>query len=479
MMKKKKLHFKRISAALMAVAMILPVTGQTALADEDYWPTGPEVVAPSAIVMEQETGTILYEKNSTDAHYPASITKILTGLLTVENSDLNDEITFSQEAVFNTEGSGIARDVGEVMTVEQTLYGMMLASANECAYALAEHVSGNVGDFAQLMNDRVASLGCVNTHFSNPHGLQDENHYTCAYDMALIAREAFKNEAFRKIMGAKTYTIPYTNKHQDEETYLQNHHEMLYPLKTREYLYDYCVGGKTGYTTVAGATLVTYATKDNMTLVCVVMNSTTADNYRDTRSLFDYCFDNFQLLSVAENEDKVTSGVDTGRFSDSSEFFEVDDEGVIVLPKAATFSDAEGSIDYDNAHDNVVATLNYTYAGRSVGSADVVLNEVETGDFVFDTPDTLMDRGQVQVNLKNILIVVAIIIAAILLTVVLALTIPKIYYEARRKRSQNKKGPERHVIENSLDRRRRRSERRHSGRKERFGTKNTDRKIFK
>ena len=183
--------------------------------------------------MEQETGTILYSKNMDDQHYPASITKIMTALLVLENCDLDETVTFSAEAVYGTElgSSSIARDVGEEMTVEQTLYGMMLESANECAYALGEHVAGDIPTFVDMMNERAKELGCTNTHFNNTNGLPDEEHYTSAHDMALIARAAYAIPKFAEIVGTKNYTIPPTNKHEDS-TPLNNHHQMLLDFLT-------------------------------------------------------------------------------------------------------------------------------------------------------------------------------------------------------------------------------------------------------
>ena len=155
------------------------------------------------------------------ARYPASTTKLMTALLALEHSNLDETITFSSDAVFKNEtnSSHIARDVGEQMSMEQTLYGVLLASANECAYAIAEHVGANMGGdyntFIQAMNDRAKELGCVNTHFVNSSGLHDDQHYTCAYDLALIAREAYQNETLRKMVGTRRYEIPPTNKHAD------------------------------------------------------------------------------------------------------------------------------------------------------------------------------------------------------------------------------------------------------------------------
>jgi D-alanyl-D-alanine carboxypeptidase len=147
------------------------------------------------------------------------------------------------------------------MTMEECLYAVMLESANECAYAVAEHVGaklgGNYQTFIDLMNEKAKELGCTNTHFNNANGLPDEDHWTSARDMALISAEAYKNENFRIIISTPRYVIPPTNKHKDK-TYLNNHHEMIHNYKTDKYLYKYALGGKTGYTQAAGATLVSY-----------------------------------------------------------------------------------------------------------------------------------------------------------------------------------------------------------------------------
>lgn len=350
-----------------------------------YWPQGPEVQSSSAIVMELSTGLILYEKNINDVHYPASITKILTTLLVLENSKMDEVVTFSKDSVYKTEGSGIARDVGEEMTMEQCLYAVMLASANECAYAVAEHVAGDIDSFVNMMNERCAALGCKNTHFNNCNGLPDEQHYTSAYDMALIAREAYNNESFRIICGTKTYTIPFTNKHKDEETFLQNHHQMLYPYRTREYLYDYCLGGKTGYTTAANSTLVTYAEKDGMTLVCVVMDAPGSGHYEDTRALFDFCFDNFKKMNVSENEDsyEVKDENKSGSFNNSQPFVSLDEQGSVILPVTAEFKDADPEIIYDYADSDVLGSIQYTYSGRVVGRADILATDAQIEQFEF------------------------------------------------------------------------------------------------
>lgn len=361
-----------------------------------YWPEGPDTQSPCVIVMEQQTGTVLYEKQADEQHYPASITKIMTALLALENSSMDEVVTFSEDAVYKTEGSGIWRDIGEKMTMEQCLYALMLNSANECAYAIAEHVAGTVEAFVDMMNERAKKIGCKNTHFNNPHGLTDPDHYTCCRDMALIAAEAYKNENFRIIIGTARYNIPPTNKH-DEITYLQNHNEMLYPYHSRgQYQYEYCTGGKTGYTEAANSTLVTYAEKDGMTLVCVIMNTISPSQWEDSLALYKYYFDNFQVFNIEENETRFEEDEkNVGALNINADYVDLDRNDVIVLPKTAEFDEAEPEVSYDSEDERVVAKLNYTFAGHEVGSADIVRTgaQIETFAFGNEMPETETQRA--------------------------------------------------------------------------------------
>ncbi len=345
----------------------------------EEWPSDTYADAGSAIVMEISTGTVLYEKNADAVNFPASITKIMTALLVVENCNMDEQVVFSEDAVYKNEGntSHIYRDIGEIMTVEETLYGMMLSSANECAWALGEHVTGgSMTEFVDMMNEKAKSLGCTNTHFCNPNGLPDDNHVTTARDMALIAAEAYKNETFRIISGTGFYTIPVTNKH-SEPTYCANHHKMLYPYQgDRRYLYDGCVGGKTGYTVAAGNTLVTFAVKDNMPLVCVIMNGDSPGHYNDTARLFNYCFDNFKLLNISDYE-KDSSLVNKDSFA------YVEDNEHVVIPKSAEFSDLKRTEITEGISDDLVGVIEYRYDGKVVGAADVKMNVATNYTFEF------------------------------------------------------------------------------------------------
>ena len=418
-------------AACLILTIISAVClGKVDVKAADYWPDAPETLSPGVILMEESTGTILYEKNSDEAHYPASITKIMTTLLALENGNLSDMVTFSDDAINNTEGSGIARDYGEQMTLEQCLYGVMLESANECAYAVAEHVGGTVENFVDMMNAKAKELGCTNTHFANPHGLQDENHYTTAHDMALIAQAAYQNETFRIIIGTKMYTIPPTNKHA-EETVLRNHHDMLctYHNANRKYLYPYCVGGKTGYTATANSTLVTYAEKDGMTLICVVMDTQSPNQFIDTVNLFDYAFDNFQVLNVSENDTDYSAEatVDNGNLNNIAPFVELDKDAVIVLPKTAEFSDTSSSVEYNDSDPEIAGSITYTYAGRNVGKADIKTTGVVVEGYAFDNESTEEEEQEVVSTVQVRPIVVVLLIVAVILLGVLLFFLKRFY----------------------------------------------------
>lgn len=285
------------------------------------WPQGPAIEAASATVMDLDSGTFLYSKNAEATQYPASITKIMTTLLLVENCDLDDEITFSEIVYDIEEGSShCGIHPGETMTLRDAAYGIMLESANDISNGVAEYIAGSVSGFADMMNERAAEIGCVNTHFSNPHGLYRDDHYTCAYDMALIAAEAFRNPAFREITGTRIHTIPETNL-VEEERYLYNHNKMLQPEE--DYYKSYCVGGKNGFTTQCLNTLVIYAEKDGQRLVSVILRVNGAGKaYEESSAILEYGFENFSTVNYK-------------RYSPKATFYDI--MGLTCLGKAAGF----------------------------------------------------------------------------------------------------------------------------------------------
>jgi len=378
--------------------------------------------------MELSTSTILYEKNSTEKLYPASITKIMTVMIALENSSLDEMVAFSDAAIDNTEGSGIARDYGEIMSMEDCLYAIMLASANECAYAVAEHVAGDIETFAEMMNAKAKELGCVNTHFVNPHGLHDENHYTCSYDMALIGQAAYANETFRIITGTKARMIPPTNKH-EEETPLQNHNKLLHRYQSGNYVYEYCTGGKTGYTTNSNSTLVTFAEKDGMALVSVVMNTDRVSQWTDSTAMFNYGFANFHLVNVAENETNysVQEEANEGGLPNNQPFVMLSKDAYVILPNTAEFSEAKSTITYNDEVSEVAGTITYSYADRVVGTADIVATGVELEEFVFDNQKDVVESEEDSTTIRIKPSMIAGVVIAILILIVLIFVAKYLY----------------------------------------------------
>lgn len=419
------------------------------------WPEGPSIETTAAVLMEASTGTILYSKNMTDALYPASITKIMTALLAVENCSMNDIVTFSHEAIFNVDmdSSRVGIDEGEELTLEQCLYGMMLESDNQIAYAIAEHVGGSYETFISMMNAKAEELGCQNTHFNNPNGLPDEKHYTCAYDMALILNAAIKNDTFRSIASTRQYICAPTNK-QPESRIWNNHHKM-FPKK--DYTFDGFEGGKTGYTTVALYTLASFAKRDNMELICIVMKSPTSDcQYQNTAALFNFGFDNFQVLNISENESSLTSSqsniteVNTEIFSSSANI-NIDSNSNIVLPNSYSFDDVTYDLVTDTtSENNMVATLTYHFADHDIGTATVSITPSSARKYKFKSKTNTHPTEQssnetedkkntsfIKSHLKQIIFIVSALVVLIIFIVVIFLIIRHkrntIYYPSYRK----------------------------------------------
>ncbi len=412
-------YTKKSIKKLMALLFITVFSISAMLAPISYaisaWPSNVDIVSSSAIVMDVDSGAVLYEKDADAQYYPASITKVLTALVALENSKLNEVVTYSADCVYKNEGnsSHIGRDLGEQMTMEESLYGMMLESANECAYAIAEHVGdGDVNKFIQMMNDKAKELGCTNSHFSNPNGLPDPTHYVSARDMAIISRAAYQNKQFVKICGTKSYTIPPTNKHA-EPTLLNNHHAMYNYYQTNRYLYDPCLGGKTGYTVDAGATLVTYAKKNGMTLVAVTLHGDTATYYTDNINLFNYCFDNFVAHDLssqsATNSDNLVGKL--GALNSDNKYIMRGESSKVILPASASLADTTNKLALSTKED-VAAEMQYYYGDRYVGSADLIFKKAENVPYPFHNIDA--EKGGTEVKFFRIDIMLILIILAVL-----------------------------------------------------------------
>ena len=295
---KKNILLKPLCCVLSAFILMLSFYSPVEAAEfPASWPQAPEIAEETGILMEASTGQVLFDKGMDEIRYPASTTKIMTTLLILENiEDLSQTVTFTDVITPDLEpgNSTINAQVGEQLTVEQCLYAIMLASANEVCTQMAVYVDGSVENFVSMMNQRASQLGCQNTHFVNANGLPDPNHYTTAHDLALILAAAIQNEDFCRISGSATYTIPATNMTSSPRN-LENSNALI---NDSEYHYDGVIAGKTGHTEAAKNTLVTAAARDGMTLVCVVLRSDGENRFIDTVSLFDYGFENFHLSPV-------------------------------------------------------------------------------------------------------------------------------------------------------------------------------------
>lgn len=270
------------------------------------WPQGPEINSRTACLMDANTGAVLYNKSMTEKMYPASTTKVLTALLAIENSSLDEVVVFTETGVAEaySGSSNLNTKVGEEFTMEECLYALMLKSANDFASQIAEHVGGSVEGFCQMMNDRAAAIGCVNTHFNNAHGMPDENHYTCAYDLALIMREALKNETFRTVAATRKFEISDTAL--SGKRTVTSHNELI---NEGPYYFEGCLGGKTGYTDSAMNTFVSGAERNGVTLIEVTMFSpSSADSFMNAKTLYEYGFNNFTNHVVEEGSHIYSGG---------------------------------------------------------------------------------------------------------------------------------------------------------------------------
>ena len=263
------------------------------------WTNGPQIYSESGIVMDIDSGNILYAKNIDDKHYPASITKIMTALVALQNYDMSETVSFTWDDIgfleYGDAHIGIKPD--EQVNMLDCMYAMLFASANEVSHAIGAHYEGGYEAFLAEMNRVSAEIGCTNSHWMNTHGLHDPEHYTSVHDMAIIGSELFQYDLFREIESKQSHEIPETAM-TNEKRYAWQNHKMVY--SNHRHYYEYCVGGKTGFTDQALTTLVTFATKDDMNLVAVVMRTHGGGNnaYLDTRNMLDYAFDNFEKATL-------------------------------------------------------------------------------------------------------------------------------------------------------------------------------------
>lgn len=297
------MKMKKLLITLFLLSLIfLNINCNFSLALEDD-SKEPSPSAISAILLDNRTNKVLYKKEENKKMYPASTTKILTAILVLENCNLNDVVTSSYNAIMSVpEGYSIAKiQIGEQLTVEQLLELLLVYSANDAANVLAEYVGGSTDSFVAMMNTKINELGLTDSHFTNPYGLHDENHYTTAHDLAIIMQYCLKNENFRKIAGQASCAIPATNLYGPRS--FDSTNELLIP--GNPYYYKYLTTGKTGFTSPAKECLVSSAYRDDLELICVVLGS---DNrFSDTRTIYEYGYENYSIKNIANENDVITN----------------------------------------------------------------------------------------------------------------------------------------------------------------------------
>ncbi|KNF09429.1 D-alanyl-D-alanine carboxypeptidase DacB [Gottschalkia purinilytica] len=375
----------------LVMSLILNIIACKTYADKE---NSPDISSEAAILIDAKTGQVLYGKNIHKKMFPASTTKILTGILAIENSNLFEDVVVDDKTPFEIDGSHIALEPGEILSMNDLLHALLIASANDAAVVIAKHVSGSTEDFSKLMNKKAKELGAKNTHFVNPNGLPNEDHTTTAYDLAMIAKYAMKNKTFKDIVKNYSYVISPTNK-KSESRHLNSSNKLLYskrkinvdgkevPIK-----YDGVNGVKTGYTVAAQQCLVASATKNGNQYISVVLRATGTDVYADTHKLLNYAFENFSNNKLASKNDFVSSiRVENGIKSTIKSVYEKDLYSTlskvdinnldkeIVLPSKITAPILKGQ---------VLGKVLFKVDNKTVGSANIISTEkVEKGSLSF------------------------------------------------------------------------------------------------
>lgn len=332
-----------------------------------------DITAPNLLLAEADTGKIIYEKDADERIYPASITKLMTAILVVENCKLDETVTVSENAVMSVPSGYVNANlqIGEELTVEDLLYVMLIPSANDAANALAEHVGGTIESFATMMNTRAKELGCTASNFTNPSGLHEEEHYTTCKDIYLISKEAISKEYIKKIVGTTKHTLPETNKYVGTSRIFTTTNYMK--LKSlSKYYYDYCIGGKTGYTGEAKNCVVEFAKKDGIELVAIVMGESAkvkGKKFLDAKEMFEYVFKNYESKQTAEKNEKYETIKINNGTKETKMLDVLYKDSVSVLKKKDDNTEIEKDIEYSNLRapiqkGDIVGRITYNFEGR-------------------------------------------------------------------------------------------------------------------
>lgn len=427
---------KRIFIIMLVISILISSTSVGfATASNDKI----SISSESGILIDASSGDILFEKNAHKPMYPASTTKIMTAILTLENTNLDDKVVIDAETPF-VGGSRMYVKEGEVFTVEQLLNALLIESANDAAVALAKHISGSPEEFAKLMNKRAKELGALNTHFTNPNGLPDKEHVTTAYDLSMIAKYAMTIPKFREIVKTIRYEIPATEK-TPETRYFKSRNRLLWGIgpsnriqyngKSIDIKYDIVDGIKTGYTTEAQQCLVSTALKDNRRVISVVLKAISTNVYVDSRKLIDYGFDNFTVINVS-NSGTVLKSVEVENGIEKTVDLVIQDTITKTVPQNYTASDIVQTVEINpeiKAPINkaeVLGKISYSLDGEFIGESNLIAKDSIDEKKIYKIVKKIKDP-------KNILLLK--ILAALILIYVIwrtAITIRRIRNKRRR-----------------------------------------------
>jgi len=388
------INIKKITLAFILYLGVSQITSFNVHIYAEELPQIPPPVysAASVVIMEASTGMVLYANSSDYIKYPASITKVMTALIVLEQvQDLEERILFSNRAIWGIDrtSSHIAMDVGETLSVYEALHAIMLPSANEVSMALAEHVAGTIEGFVDIMNRRAQALGAYDTHFVNPSGLPDAGHVTTAYDFALIMREAVRHPMFVDIIGARRFDIPPTER-QPEVRALRNTNSLIQPGPLFN---PSVVGSKTGWTNAAGHTLVTYAEQDGRRLIVTVLGGQSPNMFTDTTALLDYGFalpfKPTQIFNAAANTPTIPVyhvGADNARIEIGRVALRANEDIYFDLPPNFDTSLLRFNLSVPHA---LTAPVE---AGESLGSVTVYVQNVRVGRATLLATETVLDN---------------------------------------------------------------------------------------
>lgn len=383
---------KKILLSLALTLFLLMNTCIPAFAEQ---PTAPEISAQAGILMDLKSGRVLYSKNPDEKMYPASTTKILTGILALEKGNLSDTVTATTEAIapITLEDSHMGILVGEQLTLEQLINGMLIYSANDAANVIAVHIAGSLEGFVSMMNEKAQELGAANSHFANPHGFHNSDHYTTAADLAAITKYAMQNEKFREIVSTARYTIPPTNKYKTERILTSTNH-LISRYRNPAYFYAPAIGIKTGYTSQAGNCLVSAAKKGDTEFVSVLLKcSNTKDSctFTDTKALFEYGFKNYSYQTITAPGDVLSNTKVFGAKNKVGLALTPETEVAALLPVGIDLQSEvtpsvtlNSSIKAPIAKGQALGSVSYTYQGETLGTCTLVAaNDVARDNILF------------------------------------------------------------------------------------------------